>query len=84
MSDAVAEDHHGDYHHGDQDISAQAASWKAFMTMAKWGSLAVAVLILTFTLAFCTQAGLGSGLAAGFVVLVLGIFFLRSKPASGH
>ena len=68
-----------EYHHGDQDSSAHVATYSAFMSLTKWGSLAVSVAVLMLSLWFCTDAGFMSGLIAGVVLLVLGIFFLRSK-----
>ena len=84
MSEAAAESHHGEYHHGDMDVSEHVASFKLFNAMTKWGSLAVACLILMFTLAFCTSAGFGAGFISAAILLALGITFLRSKPAAGH
>ncbi|MNY53290.1 hypothetical protein D3C86_1890340 [compost metagenome] len=52
--------------------------------MTKWGSLAVSVLLLTITLWFCTAAGFIGGLVPGIVLAVVGIVFLREKPASAH
>jgi hypothetical protein len=74
----------GDYHRGEMDISEQAATYDAFGKMTKWGSLAVAVLLLFITLLFCTPAGfIGSAIAA-VVLLALGVVLLREKPAPAH
>ena len=70
-----------DYHHGDQDVSAQAASYGLFNVLLKWVSLGLAVLMIMLTLWFCIGAGFFAGLAPGLVVLAIGIYFLRSKPA---
>jgi thiamine transporter ThiT len=74
----------GDYHRGEMDIHEQSATYAAFGNMAKWGSLAIAVLLLTITLWFCTPAGFVGGVIPGIVLLAAGIFFLREKPASAH
>ncbi|WP_419318887.1 aa3-type cytochrome c oxidase subunit IV [Caulobacter sp. ErkDOM-E] len=74
----------GDYHRGEMDIQEQAATYAAFGGMAKWGSLAIAVLLLTITMWFCTPAGFLAGAISGFVLAVVGIVFLREKPASSH
>lgn len=74
----------GDYQRGEMDIQEQAATFDAFGKMTKWGSLAVAVLLLTITLWFCTPAGFVGGLVPGIVLAVLGVVFLREKPASAH
>lgn len=74
----------GDYQRGEMDIQEQAATFDAFGKMTKWGSLAVAVLLLTITLWFCTPAGFIGGLIPGIVLAVLGVVFLREKPASAH
>ena len=74
----------GDYHRGEMDIQEQAATYAAFGAMTKWGSLAIAVLLLMITLWFCTPAGFVGGLIPGIVLAVLGVVFLREKPASAH
>jgi thiamine transporter ThiT len=71
-----------DYHHGDQDPSAQVATFHAFVGLTKWGSLAISVAILMLSLWFCTGAGFFAGLISGIVLLALGIIFLRSKSSS--
>jgi len=74
----------GDYHRGEMDIQEQAATFAAFNSMTKWGSLSVAVLLLFITLLFCTKAGfIGSAIAA-VVLLAAGVFFLRDKPVPAH
>jgi hypothetical protein len=79
MNDAAA-----DYHHGDQDIAEQVASYKAFGALSKYGSLTLGVLVLMLTLWFCVGAGFFGGLIPGAVLLILGLVFLRSKPAESH
>ena len=74
----------GEYHRGEMDIHEQSATFEAFGKMTKWGSLAVAVLLLTITLWFCTPAGFIGGVIPGIVLAVLGVVFLREKPASAH
>ena len=74
----------GDYQRGEMDIHEQSATFEAFGKMTKWGSLAVAVLLLTITLWFCTAAGFLGGLIPGVVLAVLGVVFLREKPAPAH
>ena len=71
-----------EYHHGDQDISAQAATFGAVMTATKWSCLAVAVGVLLFTLWFCTQAGFPTALISAIVLMAVGIFALRSRAPS--
>ncbi len=69
-----------EYHHGDQDPSAQVASYRTFVTLTKWFSLHLAVLVLMLSIWFCTDAGFAAGLIAGMVLFVLGLIFLRSRP----
>ena len=76
MSDAVHE-----YASGDMDITEQLATFSLFGKMVKWGSLATAVLVLMLVLVFCVHAGVLTGLAAGFVLAAVGVYFLRAKPA---
>ncbi len=74
----------GDYHRGEMDIQEQAATFAAFNTMTKWGSLGVATLLLFITLLFCTPAGFAGAAIPAVVLLAAGIFFLRDKPATAH
>lgn len=74
----------GDYHRGEMDIHEQAATYAAFGKMTKWGSLAVATLLLFVTLLFCTPAGFFGSAIAAVVLAGLGIVLLREKPAPAH
>ena len=74
----------GDYQRGEMDIHEQSATFEAFGKMTKWGSLAIASLLLTITLWFCTSAGFIGGVIPGIVLAALGVVFLREKPASAH
>jgi hypothetical protein len=74
----------GDYQRGEMDIHEQSATFEAFGKMTKWGSLAIASLLLTITLWFCTPAGFIGGVIPGVVLAVLGVVFLREKPVSAH
>ena len=74
----------GDYHRGEMDIQEQVSTYHAFLNLAKWGSLVLAVGILFFAMLFSTQAGFIGSAAAAFVVLVVGFVLLRSKPKASH
>jgi len=74
MADSAA-----DYQHGEMDVSEHAASYRLFGNLTKFGSLAVAVVILMLTLWFCVGAGFMAGLVSGVALLALGGWFLRSK-----
>jgi hypothetical protein len=71
-----------DYHRGEMDISEQTATFALVMGITKWGSLVIAAGLLALVLWFCTGAGFLAGAIAGFVLLVLGIIFLRG--GGGH
>jgi hypothetical protein len=73
-----------DYHRGEMDIQEQVSTFNLVMGMTKWGSLILAAFLLWIVIWFCTNAGFLSGFIAGAVLLVLGIFFLRSKPEAAH
>ena len=79
MSEAVH-----DYTQGDQDITEQLATFSLFGKMVKWGSLAVAVLLVMLVLWFCVRTGFVAGAGAGLLLAVVGVFFLRAKPAAAH
>jgi len=74
----------GDYQRGEMNIQEQASTFEGFGKFTKWGSLAIACLLLTITLWFCTSAGFIGGLVPGIVLAVLGVLFLKEKPASAH
>jgi len=74
-------EHASDYTHGQMDIRQQQGSFDIFLKMTKWGSLAVAVAVLFATIWFCTDGGFLGGLVPSLVLMALGIFFLREKPA---
>jgi hypothetical protein len=69
-----------DYHHGDQDIHAQQATFRAVLVGTKWGSLAVAATVLFLTMWFCTDAGFLTAFVTAAILVAVGIFFLRSSP----
>jgi Na+/proline symporter len=69
-----------DYHHGEMDIHAQQATFKAVMNGTKWACLVVAVGVLFFTLLFCTTAGFFTAFVTAVVVAILGGVLLRSRP----
>ena len=73
----AAEGH--DYHRGDMDIREQANTFHAFGAWTKWGSLVLAVVLLTLTLWFATDAGFFGGLITGLVVLAIGVWVLRER-----
>jgi len=74
-----------DYHRGEMDIAEQTSTFHLVMGMTKWGSLVLASFLLFVVLWFCTpSAGFMGGAIAGLALLVLGIVFLREKPAPAH
>lgn len=77
-------DHASDYHRGEMDIQEQSATYDLFMGMTKWGSLAIAALLVLLVVWFCTPAGFLSGFISAAVLAVLGVVFLREKPAAAH
>jgi thiamine transporter ThiT len=72
-----------EYHRGEMDVHAQVETYHGFMKLTKWGSLAIAVVVLMLTMWFCTNAGFLAGLITGVVLLVAGIAVLREKPGAG-
>ena len=72
-------DHDADaYVHGTMTIEEQSATYSLFMNMAKWGSLAIAALLLFLVLWFQPGGSLILGLIGGVVLFVAGFFFLKS------
>ncbi len=72
------------YHHGDQNIHEQVATYRLFGGLAKWGSLSVAVLVLMLVLWFCLGLGFLGGAIPGAVLTAVGVTFLRERSPSGQ
>jgi hypothetical protein len=68
-----------EFHHGDQDISEQQATFHDAMIATKWAILALAVLITFLTMWFCTAAGFFSAFVTAVVILAVGLFALRER-----
>ena len=56
----------------------------AFGKMVKWGSLAIAALLVMLVLWFCVPTGFFTGFVAAVLLTAVGVFFLREKPGAGH
>lgn len=72
------------YVRGGMQINEQAATFKLFMDLAKWGSLAVACLLLFLTLWFHPGGNLMAALAGAVVLGGVGFFALKAKADAGH
>lgn len=87
---SVHHDHDGgEYHRGEMEIGEQRSTYQVFMGLSKWGSLAVAAVVLWATVTFAVGAGLMVGTLSAVVFVVIGFFLLRSgttdveNPAGG-
>ena len=68
-----------DYHRGEMNVEEQEKTYLGFLGMSKWLALALAAVVLFFTMWLYPR---GNFFGAGFatlVLLVVGIYFLR-KP----
>lgn len=77
-----ATDAHDDYVRGSQEISEQNATFELFIGLAKWGSLATAVAIAFLLIWFMPGGSFIAGFITAAVLLVAGIFALRSKKSA--
>lgn len=73
-----------DYHRGEMDIHEQTRTYHSFLVLSKWGSLALAVGVLFFSLLFAVGVGFIGAAVTSVVLLVLGIVLLREKRKSPH
>ena len=73
-----------DYHRGEMDIHEQAGTYHAFLAFSKWGSLALAAVLVALIVSFATKAGIIAGIITGVIIAVIGVFALRSKPTAEH
>ena len=71
-----------DYHHGDQDIHEQQATFHSVLVATKWSILALAAGIAFLTLWFCTSAGFFDALVTGVIITVVGVLALRERPSA--
>ncbi|WP_332659978.1 aa3-type cytochrome c oxidase subunit IV [Brevundimonas sp.] len=81
----MADPHHADSHdayvRGSQEISEQTSTFHAFISMAKWGSLWMAALLMFLVLWFQPGGSFIAGAIAAVAMLVLGYFGLKSPKA---
>lgn len=70
------------YVHGSQAIDEQKATFGMFITLAKWGSLVIAALLTLLTLCFQPGGSFVAGIISAVVLVVVGWFALRSRPAT--
>ena len=73
-----------EYHRGDMDITEQVSTFHLFNGLTKWGSLAIAAMMVLLVMWFCTPAGFWAGFISAIVLTVLGMMFLREKPDASH
>jgi hypothetical protein len=66
----------------EMEISEQVSTYRFFNGLVKWGSLAVAVVVLFLTLLFCAHTGFIPAAVVSLVVLVAGLVGLRGKVAA--
>ncbi len=81
MADQHADHAEHAYVHGSMEISEQVSTWHLFLFLAKWGSLAMAAVLLLLTVWFAVGAGFLAGAISAVALCVVGFCALRSKPA---
>lgn len=81
MATPETETAHGDYQKGTQPIHEQQATYSLFMSLAKWGSLNLAVILTFFVLWLQPGGSIVFGFVAALALAVIGYFALKSKPA---
>lgn len=76
-------DHDADaYVHGTMTIEEQTATYSLFISMAKWGSLAVACVLLFLVMWFQPGGNFFAGFIAAVVLAVVGGFALKSGDSA--
>ena len=68
-----------EYHRGDMDVQEQVSTYHLFVMMAKWGSLALAALLVFLVLVFCTPTSFIGAFIVGVVIAVGGFVVLKEK-----
>ena len=69
-----------DHHHGEMDIHEQVHTYRAFLDITKWFCLVLAVTLVFFIMLFSTGVGFLGSAASAFILLVIGVVALSSKP----
>ena len=73
-----------EYHRGEMDIHEQVSTFHLVMGLTKWGSLALAALMVLLVLWFCTPTGFLGAAAASIILTVIGVVVLKENPDAGH
>ncbi len=71
-----------DHTRGEMEIGEHRSTYRAFDGLVRFGSLAIAGLLLFLTLMFCTRVGFVGALVPTLILLVAGGIFVRKQPAS--
>ena len=82
MADQAAEDDANAYLRGRMGIEEQDATYRAFDGLVRFGSLAIATLLLFIVLLFCTKAGFFGAAVPSVILAAVGLFALRKAPPS--
>jgi FtsH-binding integral membrane protein len=72
------------YMHGHMEVREQVSTYGVFLTLAKWGSLAIAALLLFLTLWFHPGGSFMTAVIGAAVLGGVGFVALRSKPDAAH
>jgi len=76
---------HSDYVHGKMDIHQNQSTYALFGNLTKWGSLAVAVVLVFIVLLTCVpSAGFMTAAIVAIVLAFLGWVLLKKKPDASH
>lgn len=72
------------YVRGQMPIQEQTATFRLFMSLAKWGSLQVACVLLFLTLWFHPGGNLAAAVIGAGALAVAGYLVLKPKGDDGH
>lgn len=81
MAEPAAEDAQT-YIQGDMPIEEHRSTYRVFDYMVRFGSLAVACLVLFLVIWFCVGAGFLPALIVSAILAAVGGYALRMKPQS--
>ena len=73
-----------EYHRGEMDIHEQTRTYHSFLVLTKWGSLALMVGLLFFSMMFAVRAGCVASAVSALALAVLGVVLLREKRNAAH
>lgn len=70
-----------DYIRGEMQIAEQISTYEMVISLAKWGALILAAIVLFFTMWLYPRGNFMGAAVSTIALLAVGVFLLRKTPA---